>query len=118
MKSVVILCTLAIGCSGTSRGLEAYRTDTQTLLGTRDAQIKSCYDAALASDAKVAGTVTVQFVVEPKSGVIANAAVAKSTAPEQLDQCVLKAIAGLQLAPGDKHEGQATFTYEFKPPAA
>jgi TonB family protein len=118
MKSAMILCALAIGCSGTSRGLEAYRSDTQTLLGTRDGQIKSCYDEALASDAKVAGTVTVQFVVEKKSGVIASATVAKSTAPKQLDRCVLDAIAGLKLAPGDKHDGQATFTYEFKPPAA
>lgn len=104
-------------CGGTARGLEAYRTDTANLLETRNAQLQSCYDDALKADAKMAGTVTVQFVVEKKTGMIENAQVdaAKSTAPAPLGQCVVKAVDGLVLAPADKNEGRATFTYEFKP---
>jgi hypothetical protein len=104
-------------CGGTARGLEAYRTDTANLLETRNAQLQSCYDDALKSDAKAAGTVTVQFVIEKKTGMIENAQVdtAKSTAPAALGQCVVKAVDGLVLTPADKNEGRATFTYEFKP---
>ena len=62
MNAISIVTVLFVGataCSGTSRGLEAYRTDTQNLLATRDAQVKSCYDDALKTDAKLTGTVTV-----------------------------------------------------------
>jgi hypothetical protein len=111
------LLACAAACSGTARGLEAYRTDTSNLLETRSAQIKSCYDDALKTDDKLIGTVTVQFIVEKTTGVIANAAVAadKTTAPPALGQCVVKAVDGLVLAPPDRNEGRATFVYEFKP---
>jgi hypothetical protein len=104
-------------CSGTARGLEAYRTDTQKLLDTRSAQLQSCYDDALKANTKLAGTVTVQFVVEKKSGTIMNAVVdaPHSTAPAPLGDCVVKAIDGLTLDPADRNEGRATFVYEFKP---
>ena len=107
----------AAACAGTARGLEAYRTDTNSLLETRSAQLKSCYDDALKTDANLAGTVTVQFIVEKQTGAIANAAVEqdKTTAPPILGQCVVKAVDGLVLAPPDRNEGRATFTYEFKP---
>lgn len=111
------LLATAAACSGTARGLEAYRTDTSRLLETRSAQLKSCYDDALKADDKLAGTVTVQFVVQKQTGMVTNAAVdaAKSTAPPVLGQCVVKALDGLVLAPPDRNEGRATFTYEFKP---
>ena len=113
-----LVATVA-ACSGTARGLEAYRTDTSNLLETRNAQLQSCYDDALKTDAKMAGTVTVQFVIAKKTGMIENAQVdaGKSTAPPALGQCVVKAVDGLVLAPADKNEGRATFTYEFKPGA-
>lgn len=106
-------------CGGTARGLDAYRNDTSTLLETRNAQLQSCYEQALQTDSKIAGTVTVQFVVAKKTGVIENATVdqAKSSAPPVLGQCVVNAVNGLVLAPPDKNEGRATFTYEFKPTA-
>ena len=114
------LLASAAACAGTARGLEAYRTDTNNLLETRSAQLKSCYDDALKTDAKLAGTVTVQFIVEKQTGAIANAAVEqdKTTAPPILGQCVVKAVDGLVLAPPDRNEGRATFVYEFKPTTA
>jgi hypothetical protein len=107
----------ASACSGTARGLEAYRADTAKLLDTRSAQLQSCYDDALKSNNKLAGTVTIQFVVEKKSGTISNPVVdtAHSTAPAPLGDCVVKALDGLKLDPGDRNEGRATFVYEFKP---
>lgn len=117
--AVSLLASVA-ACAGTARGLEAYRTDTNNLLETRSAQLKSCYEDALKTDGKLAGTVTVQFIVEKQTGAIANAAVEqdKTTAPPILGQCVVKAVDGLVLAPPDRNEGRATFVYEFKPTTA
>jgi hypothetical protein len=114
---VLALAAAVPACSGTARGLEAYRTDTEKLLDTRSAQLKSCYDDTLKTTATAAGTVTVQFVVEKKSGVINNPMIdaARSTAPAPLGECVVKAIDGLKLDPADRNEGRATFVYEFKP---
>ncbi|HEU4731659.1 MAG TPA: AgmX/PglI C-terminal domain-containing protein [Kofleriaceae bacterium] len=116
LASAILVAGLA-ACSGTSRGLEAYREDTGKLLETRSAQLRSCYDDALKTNATLAGTVTVQFIVEKKTGMISNAKVEpdKTTAPPALGDCVIKAIDGLVLAPPDRNEGRATFTYEFKP---
>lgn len=104
-------------CGGTARGLEAYRDDTSKLLETRNAQLQSCYSDALKTDAKLSGTVTVQFVVEKKTGTVTQPSVdqSKSTAPPVLGDCVVKAVDGLTLAPPDRNEGHATFVYEFKP---
>jgi hypothetical protein len=114
------LLVSAAACAGTARAPEAYRTDTNNLLETRSAQLRSCYEDALKTDAKLAGTVTVQFIVEKQTGAIANAAVEqdKTTAPPILGQCVVKAVDGLVLAPADRNEGRATFVYEFKPTSA
>lgn len=111
------LIASAAACGGTARGLEAYRDDTSKLLETRNAQLQSCYSDALKTDAKLSGTVTVQFVVEKKTGAVSQPSVdqSKSTAPPVLGDCVVKAIDGLTLAPPDRNEGRATFVYEFKP---
>ena len=110
------LWACAAGC-GTARSADAYRSDTEKLLQTRGDQIKSCYDAALKTDRNLAGTVAVSFVVEKDSGVVSQAAIdaAKTTAPATLGQCVLGAVSGLKLDPGDRNEGRATFVYDFKP---
>lgn len=104
-------------CGGTARGLEAYRDDTGKLLETRTAQLQRCYSDALKTDAGLSGTVTVQFVVEKKTGAVSQPSVdqGKSTAPPVLGDCVVKAVDGLTLAPPDRNEGRATFVYEFKP---
>ena len=116
----VSLLSSVAACSGTARGLEAYRTDTTKLLETRNTQIQGCYEEVLKTDANLAGTVTVRFVVEKQTGMIANPTVEqdKTTAPEVLAQCVVKAVEGLVLAPPDRNEGRATFVYEFKPTPA
>ncbi|HET7505034.1 MAG TPA: AgmX/PglI C-terminal domain-containing protein [Kofleriaceae bacterium] len=112
-----ILAASAAACSGTARGLEAYRADTGKLLDTRNPQLERCYNDALKTDATLAGTVTVQFIVEKQTGAIANARVLadKTTAPPALGDCVVRALDGLVLAPPDRNEGRATFVYEFKP---
>jgi len=107
-------------CAGPSRNVAAYRDDTASLLESRSPELKACYEAALQTDSKLAGTVTVQFVVQGESGAIKNPTIdpTRSTATPALGDCVLKAINGLVLAPPDRSEGRATYTYEFRPDAA
>lgn len=117
MKALLLLVSLTAACAGTVRSPAAYRDDTAQLLASRQAQVKTCYDAALATDATLAGTITVAFVVEKKTGVVKQASVVpeKSQGSEKLYTCVLTALTGLRLAPADRNEGRATFVYELKP---
>jgi len=112
------LALVAAACGGTARGTESYRADTQKLLDTRQATLKGCYDEALKTDAKLTGTVKVNFVVQKKTGVIVKPELDPTTAaPEPLGRCVFQALDGLKLDPPDRHEGRASFEYAFKPGA-
>jgi hypothetical protein len=98
---------------------QTYRVDTQTTLETRNAQIKSCYDDQLKSDAASGGMMTVRFVVKKKTGVFTSVALdpEKSQAPEPLARCVVNALEGLKLEPPDANDGHATFVYQLRPAA-
>lgn len=117
MKSIMIAAAVSLcACGGKARPVDAYRADTEQLLATRDAQIRSCYDAALTSNPTLAGTVKVHFVVAKKTGAITNPTLdPASTAPAPLGDCVMQALAGLTLSPADRNEGRATFEYAFQP---
>ena len=118
-RNIVILTLLGAvaGCSFIARGEDQYRTDTRTLLETRNAQIKGCYDQHLAGNPNASGNVIVDFTVEKKTGTITNVTVNEaSTAPAPLQDCVVQALEGLQLTPEDRRDGQATFTYTFTAP--
>jgi len=116
--SLITVAGLA-ACAGPQRNVATYRTDTASLLESRSPQLKSCYESALQSDTKLAGTVTVQFVLAPETGMIKHPTIdpTRSTATPALGECVLKTLDGLILAPPDRNEGRATFTYEFRPDA-
>ena len=115
LAGLTMIAGAIAACGGTARNVATYRADTQQMLTSRNDQIQQCYDSALAGDASLAGTVTVTFVVAKKTGAITNASVdpAQTTAPKALGDCVLHAIDGLVLSPPDKHEGHATFTFDF-----
>jgi hypothetical protein len=103
------------GCSFAARSPEMYRDDTRAVLETKNEQIKSCYDELLKTNKDAQGTVTVKFTVAKDTGQFANVAAdpAGTTAPPELAQCVLNALQGLALTPGDKSDGVATFVYDF-----
>lgn len=121
MKKLVLLAAmLGVGACGAARTMDAYRADTQKMLDTRQGDIQTCYQSVLAKNASATGTVTVDFTVEKKTGAITNAQIdtAKTTAPKEVGDCVLQGVANLKLDPGDKNEGKASFSYEFKPQPA
>lgn len=119
LNNLVVVGLLAglAACDGAGRSQQAYAADANRLLETRRPDLVRCYDDALKTDPAAAGTVTVQFVVEPDTGVIKHATIDSNhtTAPDELDQCVLHAVLGLTLTPSDRNEGRATFVYNFKP---
>jgi hypothetical protein len=114
LASALVAAVLA-GC-GSARTVDAYRDDTQKLLTAQQPTIQTCYQSALTNHPDLSGTVTVDFTVEKKTGVIKDAAVdPKTTAPKELGDCVVQALANLKLDPGDRNEGKATFVFDFKP---
>jgi hypothetical protein len=121
MQSIIKLAPcvaiLALGCAATKRDRTSYRRDTLQVLETRNPAVKTCYDEALKVDPTVKGTITVQFVVEKKSGAFTKVTIdpTKSNAPESAVSCVLGAVNGLKLEPPDASEGRATFVYELVP---
>jgi hypothetical protein len=113
--SLLALGLSVAGCSFAARSPDMYRDDTRAVLETKNEQIKTCYDDLLKTNKEAQGNVTVKFTVAQDTGAFSNIAAdpAGTTAPAELTQCVLNALQGLALTPGDKSEGQATFTYSF-----
>jgi hypothetical protein len=116
--SVTFLIASAVvpGCTCLARDAETYRAETRTLLETKNQAIKDCYDQALVADPVLDGQVTVKFKVEKKTGKIMDTAIdpERTTAPEALSQCIVRAVDGLTLDPVDQRDGLATFSWTFK----
>jgi len=111
----VLLASFFVGCSFAARNETMYKKDTRELLETRNGEVKGCYDGALKTDGKAAGVVVVRFTVQAETGHVVNPEVdtARSTAPTTLSDCVVEALSGLTLDPGDARDGDGTFTWEF-----
>jgi hypothetical protein len=116
--AIAFLTLLSTGCSFYARSTDQYRADTRTELEKQNSSIQGCYDTALAANPAQSGKVVVTFTVEKKTGAIMNVAADpnQSTAPDNLQNCVVKALEGLKLDPPDQREGQATFEWVFRGP--
>jgi hypothetical protein len=98
------------GCSGAVRSSQFYRDDVAKVLETKNGDVKACYDNVLKGDKAAAGSVTVHFMVEVKTGAFKDI---KADGPPALSSCVSNALGGLTLQPPDINNGDATFVYEF-----
>jgi hypothetical protein len=115
--ALLAISAASAGCGGAVRTAEPYRDDVAKVLATKNADVKACYDNLLKGKKDLAGTVTVKFTVEMKTGAFKDV---KTDGPAELGTCVSSAMSGLVLNPGDINNGDATFVYEFTvgPPAA
>lgn len=116
MAALALSATALSACSFEyhARSPEDYRAATRALLESRASSFQSCYKGLLAQSPDASGSVTVQFVVEEKTGKISAAkSLPESTAPEPLQQCVVQGLDGLALQPPDQRKGLATMTFEF-----
>jgi hypothetical protein len=113
-----MLSVCAAGLSACAvRSPEMYRDDTRKLLSTKRSVLEACYDAELQTHPQATGKVIVHFTVERETGRVLNPKIDDllSTPNRTLRGCVLDAMRGLTLAPPDDRNGDATFTWEFKP---
>lgn len=117
---VLLIASVAAGCSFHARDENEYRKVTRELLETRSADVKTCYDAELKANPNASGTVIVTFTVQKETGQVTGAAMDEvaSSAPASLGQCIVNALNGLVLDPPDARDGNATFQWEFKLAAA
>jgi len=115
--ALLAISAASAGCGGAVRTAEPYRDDVAKVLATKNADVKACYDNLLKGKKDLAGTVTVKFTVEMKTGAFKDV---KTDGPAELGTCVSSAMSGLVLNPPDINNGDATFVYEFTvgPPAA
>lgn len=116
-----LVSALALAACAHARTAAEYSADTNTALAAHDSDIKSCYDKVLATTPKAAGHVSIKFAVEPKTGKIVDPTIdaAKTTAPQDVSQCVLGAVSTAAITPGDRNRGEATWSWDFNaPPAA
>ena len=114
----LLALALASGCSFAARSADGYRDDTRALLERKNPDIKACYDEKLKADPQLSGTVVLKFKVLAKSGQFAKVKVDPegTTAPKSLTRCIVHAIEGLKLDPGDQREAEARFRWEFQLP--
>lgn len=118
MKNLLLpligILAFSSACEFHARGPDDYRNATRAVIETRSAQIQSCYDEVLKTDANAAGSVVVHFTVKEETGAIVGAEVKpESTAAPAIGQCIVQALDGLKLDPPDEREGDATFVWEF-----
>jgi hypothetical protein len=111
----VIGVMLTCGCVMWQREPGFYATELEELFEQPNQTIAACYDRVLEQDPKAAGTVTVNFEVERKTGRLHDVAVvqAQSDAPEPLEACVIETISTLTLDPPDANTAEATFAWQF-----
>lgn len=108
------LSLTACSASFYARSPDDYRTATRALLESNESSFKQCYQGVLATTPDAAGTVTVTFVLEEKTGkILTPASLPESTAPEPLRECVVQGLSGLALDPPDQRKGVATMTFDF-----
>jgi hypothetical protein len=110
----VLLAVGSSACAGAIRTADPYRDDVVKVLETKNGDVTACYNEALKTNKALAGTVTVKFAVEMKTGTFKDI---KADGPPELSTCVSNALNGLVLTPGDANHGDATFVYQFTPGA-
>jgi len=119
-NTTILLALLAFaalgGCQFHARAPEEYKSETDKLIATKEAELKACYEEVLEKDSKAAGVVKVKFSVAPETGEFKDVAVDEeaTTAPAAVGECVVKTLTGLKLDPPDAREGVVTWSYEFK----
>lgn len=120
---VAVASASVSGCASTQRTPEVYHADVKAMLDSQSEPIRICYEKVLKKDPKAAGTVVVHFMlfagwVDMKNeyGTTDRGLVkAKSSAPNDVSDCVIKHLENLRIEPTDKAYGDVVWTWEFSP---
>ena len=113
---VALLAASAVGCGGYTRTPEQWTEDTRQVFEAQNDFIRTCYNSELKQNAKLEGTVTVNFLVENDTGRIKKVKLddSRTTAGDPVRKCVMDNIKDLRVKPADWNNGKGSFTWEFK----
>lgn len=116
LARLVITFPLVAACAH-ARSADEYRTDTAVVLSAHASDLKACYDQVLTTNPHAAGRVTVRFAVEEKTGRVRDVQLdtTRTTAPQEVSQCVVAALPAATLSPPDRKRGEATWSWDFAP---
>lgn len=115
--AVLGMAAATSGCAVRSDSI--YAKDVEAVLETRGPQVSQCYADLLKTNPNLSGVVAVRLTVEQDTGAVVNPQVepGQTTAPAELQQCVLSTLSGLTLQPPDtSRSGSGVYTWNFQPP--
>lgn len=115
LLGVVGAVLLAGGCKSAGMGTET-RTDIASQMQAAQGPIQDCYAAALKSNRKIKGMMTLEFVAEASTGQFKNIIVRRDeTNDPALRQCVLGEVGKLKLAKATSSNLQINYPLRFAP---
>lgn len=88
------------------------RADIQRVLRAQSGAIRKCYEAGLARNPKLSGTVNVKFVIDGAGRVVLAASESSDLEDSSVTQCVVRLFRAMQFPPSD--EPMTTITYPVK----
>jgi len=115
------LMAVAVGSNGCAvRSDNIYAQDVETVLESRGDQVSQCWGGVMKTNPEASGQVAIRLRVEEDSGQIVNPEIVadQTTAPPELQQCVLQSLGGLALQPGDNRPGVGVYVWNFTPGVA
>lgn len=101
------------GASACANFDKSVRDDVSARMASISAPLTQCYEAALARNRKLAGTVSVAFTAENKTGQFKEAKVVQGLGDPELDRCVIGHVETLKLEKPTDANQSVTYPIEF-----
>jgi hypothetical protein len=111
----------AIGSNACAvRSDNIYAEDVRKVLEARGNDVSQCWGEVMKTNPNASGAVAVRLRVEEDTGAIVNPEIdpSQTTAPPELQQCVLQSLGGLALQPADNRTGVGVYVWNFNPAPA
>ena len=115
MTRMMILVFAVSACGGAGLGPET-RADIQAQMQKTQAPIQSCYAAALKSNRKLRGMVTIELTAEPETGQFKDIMIRHDEVQDpSVRNCILTEVAKQKLATPTKSAVLISFPFNFTP---
>ncbi len=112
-KLLTMLFLPMLGCAGSGLG-QAVRQDVTTQMTAAEPNLNTCFQAALARNRKVQGSITLGIVAESGTGKFTQVAVEKSDVGDpELEKCVVEQVSTLKLATPTKTQLKVEYPVRF-----
>jgi hypothetical protein len=112
-KLFALLFLPMFGCAGSGLGKEV-RQDVTTQMTAAEPNLNTCFQAALARNRKVQGSITLGIVAENGTGKFTKVAVEKSDVGDpELERCVIEQVSALKLAKPTKTNLKLEYPVRF-----